>query len=339
MATVLECSLWRIVCYVFGLSLFVKGLEGGAMCEDITLPMCSSIPYNKTRMPNLLDHSTQENARLAIEQFEELVETNCSDVLVFFLCAMYAPICTYNFGPFGTETVPPCKSVCLRAKAGCEPIMNRYDVSWPEYLSCKDLPVYDKGVCISPAAIVDTMPEDGMDVDTPSPTDDSSQSGVEMSSDDSSFTEPPPIWQSKESGNCIECPYDFSVDRDVFFEKEYEYIIRARVESYMQYTVRDMYTTVIVQEAIKFSGLIIPEGEVQLWSRGNCACPHLDVGREYLVLCYEDLEEGRLLLEPDCTVVLWNNKYIKRITKWDRILRKEQQRRRFERRRRNLYHI
>lgn len=327
MASFVEKSLLRITCYIFGLSLFVCGLEGGSMCEDITLPMCSGIPYNKTRMPNLLDHSTQENARLAIEQFQDLVDTNCSDVLVFFLCAMYAPICTYNFGPFGSETVPPCKSICQRAKDGCEPIMKRYDVSWPSYLSCKDLPVYDQGVCISPDAIVDTMPDEEMVVETPSPADESSQTDDDMSSE-SAFTELPPIWQTKEMGNCDECPYEYSINRDVFFEKEYEYIIRARVQSYMQYTAREMFTTVIVQDVIKFSGLIIPEGEVQLWSRGTCACPNLDVGQEYFILCYEDLQEGRLLLETDCTVDQFHEKYIKRLRKWNSLLLKEQRMRR-----------
>ncbi|KAJ8051049.1 Secreted frizzled-related protein 3 [Holothuria leucospilota] len=335
-----EYFLGRVWCCILGLSVFVfTTTDAGSMCEPIRLPMCSSLPYNKTRMPNLLDHSTQENARLAIEQFQELVDTGCSDVLLFFLCAMYAPICTYNFGPFGTETVPPCKSVCLRAKAGCEPIMNQYSIPWPEYLSCKDLPVYDKGVCISPEAIVDTMPDDVIEDDTRSLTEESSQSGEVMSSDQSSYTEGPPIWLPKELGNCLDCPYAYNVDRDVFFEKEYEYIIRARVVSFMQYTVREMYTTVIVEESIKFSGLIIPEGEVQLWSRGNCACPHLHAGREYIILCYEDLDDGRLLLEPDCTVATWNSKYIKRIRKWDRILRREQQLRRFSRKRRNLLRV
>nr|UYR58212.1 sFRP3/4 precursor [Eupentacta fraudatrix] len=329
----------RVVCYLVGLSLVAVVLtEGGSMCEPIRLPMCSSLPYNKTRMPNLLDHSTQENALLAIEQFEELVGTNCSDVLVFFLCAMYAPICTYNFGPFGSETIPPCKSVCLQAKAGCEPVMNRYNIPWPKYLACRDLPVYDQGVCISPAAIVDTMPDEGMEGDDLSPTEDNnSQSGDTLPSDtqpSSSYTEPPPLWLPRETANCGECPYNYAVDRDIFFEKEYEYIIRARVDSFMQYTSRLMFTTVIVQEVIKFSGLIIPEGEVQLFSRGTCVCPHLTAGRDYLVLCYEDLNAGRLLLEPDCTVVPWNSKKIKRLRKWDNILRREQ-RRRYERKRRN----
>ncbi|NXI70727.1 SFRP4 protein, partial [Anseranas semipalmata] len=69
----------------------------GAPCEAVRIPMCRSMPWNITRMPNHLHHSTQENAVLAIEQYEELVGTGCSPVLPFFLCAMYAPICTLEF--------------------------------------------------------------------------------------------------------------------------------------------------------------------------------------------------------------------------------------------------
>uniref|UniRef100_A0A667WXP3 Frizzled related protein n=1 Tax=Myripristis murdjan TaxID=586833 RepID=A0A667WXP3_9TELE len=64
---------------------------------------------------------------------------------------MYAPICTIDFQH---EPIKPCKAVCERAKCGCEPVMKRYNHSWPDSLSCNDLPLYDRGVCISPEAIV-----------------------------------------------------------------------------------------------------------------------------------------------------------------------------------------
>lgn len=128
----------------------------GAPCETVRIPMCRSMPWNITRMPNHLHHSTQENAVLAIEQYEELVATGCSPVLPFFLCAMYAPICTLEFL---YDPIKPCRSVCQRARDGCEPIMRRYNHSWPESLACDDLPVYDRGVCISPEAIVTDVPE------------------------------------------------------------------------------------------------------------------------------------------------------------------------------------
>lgn len=122
-----------------------------AACEPVRIPMCRSMPWNMTKMPNHLHHSTQANAVLAIEQFEGLLGTQCSEDLLFFLCAMYAPICTIDFQH---DPIKPCKSVCERAKWGCEPVMKKYNHSWPESLACDELPVYDRGVCISPEAIV-----------------------------------------------------------------------------------------------------------------------------------------------------------------------------------------
>lgn len=145
-------SILAALCLWLRLALGVRG----APCEAVRIPMCRHMPWNITRMPNHLHHSTQENAILAIEQYEELVDANCSAVLRFFLCAMYAPICTLEFLH---DPIEPCKSVCQRARDDCEPLMKRYNHSWPESLACDHLPVYDRGVCISPEAIVTDLPE------------------------------------------------------------------------------------------------------------------------------------------------------------------------------------
>ena len=130
-------------------------------CEQIRIPVCQGMPYNMTRMPNLMHHSTQENARLAIGVYDGLLRQNCSEDLLFFLCSMFAPICTPHFQK---EAIPPCRAVCERAKKGCEPVMNRYNFSWPTTLDCDSLPEYDKGVCVEPDAIVSSMPEGWYDI-------------------------------------------------------------------------------------------------------------------------------------------------------------------------------
>uniref|UniRef100_A0A8C3IPC3 Frizzled related protein n=1 Tax=Chrysemys picta bellii TaxID=8478 RepID=A0A8C3IPC3_CHRPI len=118
--------------------LFLSRVPGaqGAACEPVRIPLCKSLPWNMTKMPNHLHHSTQANAILAIEQFEGLLGTHCSPDLLFFLCAMYAPICTIDFQH---EPIKPCKSVCERARAGCEPVLIKYRHAWPESLACEEL--------------------------------------------------------------------------------------------------------------------------------------------------------------------------------------------------------
>ncbi|NWI84203.1 FZD5 protein, partial [Dryoscopus gambensis] len=106
-------------------------------CQEITVPMCKGIGYNLTYMPNQFNHDTQDEAGLEVHQFWPLVEIQCSPDLRFFLCSMYTPICLSDY----TKPLPPCRSVCERAKAGCSPIMQQYGFAWPERMSCDSLPV------------------------------------------------------------------------------------------------------------------------------------------------------------------------------------------------------
>ena len=105
-------------------------------CEKIKIPMCQNIGYNLTYMPNMFNHDTQEEAALEVHQFWPLVEIKCSPDLKFFLCSMYAPMCQPNF----KDEVPPCRSICERAKKGCAPLMRQYGFSWPERMRCENFP-------------------------------------------------------------------------------------------------------------------------------------------------------------------------------------------------------
>uniref|UniRef100_A0A8C4N8T4 Frizzled class receptor 2 n=1 Tax=Eptatretus burgeri TaxID=7764 RepID=A0A8C4N8T4_EPTBU len=79
-------------------------------CQAISIPLCTDIAYNQTIMPNLLGHTNQEDAGLEVHQFYPLVKVQCSPELKFFLCSMYAPVCTVL-----EEAIPPCRSLCERA--------------------------------------------------------------------------------------------------------------------------------------------------------------------------------------------------------------------------------
>lgn len=110
-------------------------------CEPIRIPTCKDVPYNETIMPNLLNHKTQEDARMELRQFSPLVATQCSKQLPFFLCSMYAPVCTVL-----TKAVPPCRALCHRVRTECEISMNDIGFKWPETLNCEEFPV--SGLCV-----------------------------------------------------------------------------------------------------------------------------------------------------------------------------------------------
>uniref|UniRef100_A0A8D0L9P7 Frizzled-1 n=1 Tax=Sphenodon punctatus TaxID=8508 RepID=A0A8D0L9P7_SPHPU len=113
-------------------------------CQPISIPLCTDIAYNQTIMPNLLGHTNQEDAGLEVHQFYPLVKVQCSAELKFFLCSMYAPVCTVL-----EQALPPCRSLCERARQGCEALMNKFGFQWPDSLRCEKFPVHGAGeLCV-----------------------------------------------------------------------------------------------------------------------------------------------------------------------------------------------
>ncbi|NXI19573.1 SFRP4 protein, partial [Irena cyanogastra] len=263
----------------------------GAPCEAVRIPMCRSMPWNITRMPNHLHHSTQENAVLAIEQYEELVATGCSPVLPFFLCAMYAPICTLEFL---YDPIKPCRSVCQRARDGCEPIMRRYNHSWPESLACDDLPVYDRGVCISPEAIVTDVPEDRP-------------------------LEPDCRSHGQERCRCKKTKPTLST----YLAKNYSYIIHAKVKSVERGNCNEITTVVEVKDILK-SSTPIPLSQVPLLTNSSCQCPPLQPKQDVLIMCYE--WRSRLMLLDGCLVEKWKDQLNRRFKRWEQRLQEQKRR-------------
>ncbi|XP_032212039.1 secreted frizzled-related protein 3 [Mustela erminea] len=270
--------------------LWVPGARAAA-CEPVRIPLCKSLPWNMTKMPNHLHHSTQANAILAIEQFEGLLGTHCSPDLLFFLCAMYAPICTIDFQH---EPIKPCKSVCERARQGCEPILIKYRHSWPESLACEELPVYDRGVCISPEAIVTA---DGADFPM-----DSSNGNCRGASSERCKCKP------------------IRATQKTYFRNNYNYVIRAKVKE-VKTKCHDVTVVVEVKEILKASLVNIPRDTINLYTSSGCLCPPLNVNEEYIIMGYEDEERSRLLLVEGSIAEKWKDRLGKKVKRWDMKLR------------------
>ncbi|XP_029360766.1 uncharacterized protein LOC115045294 [Echeneis naucrates] len=85
-------------------------------------------------MPNLLGHSTQEEAALEVQSFASFVKVDCSPHLKQFLCSVYTPECMLG------KSRPPCRKLCEQARSGCESLMNKFGFQWPEALRCEAFP-------------------------------------------------------------------------------------------------------------------------------------------------------------------------------------------------------
>ncbi|RNA27510.1 frizzled-8 [Brachionus plicatilis] len=128
-------------------SLDVYGSRGEQKCQEITVPMCRNIEYNMTAFPNQFNHESQQEAAAEAHQFWPLVEINCAKDLKFFLCSMYTPICVPSY----PQSIKACKSVCVRARLGCEKYMKKFGFEWPEHMNCDLFPEYGTSeVCMDP---------------------------------------------------------------------------------------------------------------------------------------------------------------------------------------------
>lgn len=136
-------------------------------CEPITIPLCMHLQYNQTIMPNLLNHQKQEDAGLEVHQYYPLESINCSPRVKIFLCSLYAPVCTILDKP-----VPPCRSLCLEVKSGCEGLLIGFGFKWPSSFDCDQFP--DNGdICFGENQTSSTPPAVPEDAVGRRPSDDS----------------------------------------------------------------------------------------------------------------------------------------------------------------------
>ncbi|XP_070623158.1 secreted frizzled-related protein 4 [Erythrolamprus reginae] len=279
----------------------VVGLLPGSPCEPVRIQMCRYMPWNMTRMPNHLHHSTQENAVLAIEQYQELVDFGCSPVLSFFLCAMFAPICTVEFLH---DPIKPCKSLCQRARDGCEPLMKRYNHSWPEGLSCEELPVYDRGVCIAPEAIVTDLPAEEV-------------KWIDFS-EDVMLQEKPLVPECKMPKRC-RCK-KIKPTLAIYLNKNYSYVIHAKIKSVERRSCNEITTMVDVKNVWK-SLTPVPHALIPLYTNSSCQCPPVLPKQAVLIMCYE--WHTRLMLLDECSVEKWKDPLRKRFQRWEQRLQEQ----------------
>ena len=120
------------------------------MCEKISVTMCLNVSYNCTKMPNILLHRTQAEAALELNQFQPLVKVGCSSALRLFLCSIYVP----KFEVHRTVT-KPCRSLCEKARQGCEPMMVKFGFSWPDSFNCSR---FDQRDCLEEGGKVNKNP-------------------------------------------------------------------------------------------------------------------------------------------------------------------------------------
>ena len=111
-----------------------------------------------TKLPN--DRGlTLEASIFEFSEFDQLLQQNCSSSLWTLLCFYYFPQCNPNYSL--KHVVTPCREQCVEAKRHCEPLLLRYNASWPEHLECSKFNRHsDDRLCINRApnpALIDRV--------------------------------------------------------------------------------------------------------------------------------------------------------------------------------------
>ena len=110
----------------------------GGSCSRFEEPsFCTELGYNMASFPNRLGHQYVIDASLVLNQYFPLIQVKCSPQIAPFLCGLYLPRCN--------NTAPPCRSLCLQARRGCRPILEKFGFAWPEPLNCDKFP--ESGNC------------------------------------------------------------------------------------------------------------------------------------------------------------------------------------------------
>ena len=120
-------------------------------CENITqIEFCSQIGYSMASFPNYRDQATQTSANGELENFRALAQSVCSNAVVHFLCSVYAPFCDPERPDI---RVPPCRELCEYVRAGCEPPVIQFGLSWPPHLECNQYPPNASTITFCPSDI------------------------------------------------------------------------------------------------------------------------------------------------------------------------------------------
>lgn len=106
-------------------------------CQPLKIPMCKSLNYTHTILPNFLNHSSQSevNRILNSKALKSQLKSNCSEHLRRFACFLFAPYCTADGTP-----LPPCQTFCKKIKTDCAGLSAR----WLADLNCARFPTLSR---------------------------------------------------------------------------------------------------------------------------------------------------------------------------------------------------
>uniref|UniRef100_A0A671WE53 Corin, serine peptidase n=1 Tax=Sparus aurata TaxID=8175 RepID=A0A671WE53_SPAAU len=102
-------------------------------CQLIVEPQCHMLPYNQTWLSSSV--AVVKSSEVDMLFFSYLSRLSCYRHIMLFGCSLALPelcvcVCVCR------RVVLPCASFCEAAREGCEPVLQMFNASWPEFLRC-----------------------------------------------------------------------------------------------------------------------------------------------------------------------------------------------------------
>lgn len=121
----------------------------GTRCIHNIIPMCANLTAHTRNkkyvlgvLPNMFLQNSPERIFKEMNNFEDLVLSNCSDKLAFFICGVYLPYCSDNEGANGFRV--PCQELCVEVFKKCGKKLNEITgLNWPSKFQCHRYPSRD----------------------------------------------------------------------------------------------------------------------------------------------------------------------------------------------------
>ncbi|XP_068612148.1 LOW QUALITY PROTEIN: atrial natriuretic peptide-converting enzyme [Brachionichthys hirsutus] len=105
-------------------------------CQLIVEPQCRMLPYNQTWLSSSVAVVKSSEVDMLLRFFSYLSRLSCYRHVMLFGCSLALPECIATDGSHNRHVVLPCASFCEAAREGCEPVLQMFNASWPDFLRC-----------------------------------------------------------------------------------------------------------------------------------------------------------------------------------------------------------
>lgn len=113
------------------------------------------LPYNKTWASPSVAVVKVSEVGMFLRFFGYLNRLSCYRHIMLFGCTLALPQCIAAGNGLDRRVVLPCQGFCEAAREGCEPVLQMFNASWPDFLRCSQFSSSSEGpeACYSPRQV------------------------------------------------------------------------------------------------------------------------------------------------------------------------------------------